>query len=388
MDPIRVLVADDEPEVLSALADVVRSDRSLLLVGTAGDASQAVELAEAHRPDVALVDVVMPNGGGTRAAEGIRAASPRTRILAFSAHGDRSSVMAMLRAGAVGYLVKGAPVAEVLDAVHRAWRGDTVLSTDVAGQVVHELAGHLRREAREVSARRDRTGRIRRLLQAGGPTMVFQPIVRIGTGETVGFEALSRFPELTPDVWFTEASEVGLREDLELSALAAALVHLPELPAPTYLSVNVSPQTMLLPEFARGLLSVPPARVVLEVTEHAAVEDYGSLEQALRGHRARGMRVAVDDAGAGFASLRHILRLAPDLIKLDLSLTRDIHRDRSRRALATALISFASEIGAEIVAEGVEARDELEALAALEVGFAQGYYLGRPGPLPPGQASG
>jgi EAL domain-containing protein (putative c-di-GMP-specific phosphodiesterase class I) len=145
---------------------------------------------------------------------------------------------------------------------------------------------------------------------------------------------------------------------------------------------------MLLPEFARGLLSVPPARVVLEVTEHAAVEDYGSLEQALRGHRARGMRVAVDDAGAGFASLRHILRLAPDLIKLDLSLTRDIHRDRSRRALATALISFASEIGAEIVAEGVEARDELEALAALEVGFAQGYYLGRPGPLPPGQASG
>lgn len=116
--------------------------------------------------------------------------------------------------------------------------------------------------------------------------------------------------------------------------------------------------------------------MVLEVTEHAAVDDYQALAEGLRDIRTAGGRLAIDDAGAGFASLRHIVRLTPEIIKLDIPLTRGIHADRIRRALASALISFASEVGAAIVAEGVETPEEVDALLALRVRYAQGYLKG------------
>src|SRR5205823_3568670 len=123
-------------------------------------------------------------------------------------------------------------------------------------------------------------------------------------------------------------------------------------------------------------------RLVIEITEHAPVEDYDALNEALRDFRASGGRLAVDDAGAGFSSLRHILRLVPDFIKLDGALTRGIDTDRTRRALGAALISFASEIGVPIIAEGVETQEEVDALRALKVSYGQGFFLGAPGPLP------
>src|SRR5207302_1055710 len=121
--------------------------------------------------------------------------------------------------------------------------------------------------------------------------------------------------------------------------------------------------------------------LVIEITEHAPVEDYDGLNEALRSFRERGGRLAVDDAGAGFSSLRHILRLVPDFIKLDGALTRGIDTDRTRRALGAALISFASEIGVPIIAEGIETQAEVDALRALEVTCGQGFFLGEPGPL-------
>jgi EAL domain-containing protein (putative c-di-GMP-specific phosphodiesterase class I) len=122
-------------------------------------------------------------------------------------------------------------------------------------------------------------------------------------------------------------------------------------------------------------------RIVLEITEHAPVEDYGDLERALAPLREGGLTVAIDDAGAGFASLRHILRLRPDIIKVDKTLTQGIEFDSSKRALARALITFARDIGAEIVAEGIETSSEQAALHALGVRYGQGYHIGRPAPL-------
>jgi len=124
-----------------------------------------------------------------------------------------------------------------------------------------------------------------------------------------------------------------------------------------------------------------PSRIVVEVTEHAPVADYDELREALSGLRERGVRLAIDDAGAGFASLRHIIRLDPDLIKLDITLTRQIETDPVRQALAVALVSFAEQIGATVVAEGVESELELEALRRAGIRHAQGFLLGRPGPL-------
>jgi EAL domain-containing protein (putative c-di-GMP-specific phosphodiesterase class I) len=160
------------------------------------------------------------------------------------------------------------------------------------------------------------------------------------------------------------------------------LAQVDDLPDGTYLAVNVSPDTAASPAFAEVCRSAPAEHLVIELTEHAPVADYPELTRALAGLRESGVRLAIDDAGAGFASLRHVLRLRPDIIKLDLALTRGIDTDPVRQALATALISFAGEVGAVIVAEGVESRWEADALRKLGVEFGQGWFVARPGPLP------
>ena len=215
-------------------------------------------------------------------------------------------------------------------------------------------------------------------------SILFQPIFDIETRRPVGVESLSRFaaaPARTPDRWFAEAAEIGLGIELELAAIRRAVLALAALPEDIYLSVNASPATILHRDFASVLDGLNAERVVLEITEHADVEDYERLLSALRPLRERGVRIAVDDAGAGYSSLRHILHIQPDLIKLDTSLTRNIALDPARKALAAALIGFARETGSQIVAEGVETGSELATLKSLGAEKAQGYFLGRPAPL-------
>jgi EAL domain-containing protein (putative c-di-GMP-specific phosphodiesterase class I) len=214
--------------------------------------------------------------------------------------------------------------------------------------------------------------------------MVFQPIVDLTRGTIVGVEALARFgtePDRTPDSWFDEAGEAGLRTDLEMLAVAAALAQLEAIPGNAYLSVNASPQTVMSPGFQTLLDGPMGGRVVVEITEHAEVEDYAALKRALDGLRLRGARVAVDDTGAGFNTLAHIHRLVPDIIKLDISLIHDIDRDPVRRSLVSSLIRYAEEIGATISAEGIETGREGATLRAMGVPFGQGWFLGEPGPL-------
>jgi EAL domain-containing protein (putative c-di-GMP-specific phosphodiesterase class I) len=151
-----------------------------------------------------------------------------------------------------------------------------------------------------------------------------------------------------------------------------------------FLSVNLSPDAVMSDRVGRTLERHRVDRIVVEITEHARVADYASLLRALEDFRSRGGRVAIDDTGAGFASFRHVVVLVPDVIKLDMSLTRSIDQDRGRRALASAMISFACEVGATIVAEGIETAGELEALRALGVRYGQGFYLAPPRMVPRG----
>ena len=174
---------------------------------------------------------------------------------------------------------------------------------------------------------------------------------------------------------------MGLEEALEDRTLRSALTHLPALPEDAYLSLNSSPPCVLDGSVLAAVEDAPLERLVLEVTEHSSIEDYSALAAALAPLRERGMRVAVDDAGAGYASFRHILKLRPDFIKLDRALTRRVDEDDSRRALAAALVTFAGETGSRIIAEGVETEAQRETLADLGVGLMQGYLFGRPGPL-------
>ncbi|PZU82291.1 MAG: diguanylate phosphodiesterase [Shinella sp.] len=229
----------------------------------------------------------------------------------------------------------------------------------------------------------DAEARILDALERDGLGMVYQPIVSLDEGEVIGFEALARFPftpSRPPNIWFAEAFEVGRGIDLELKAIRMGLEYVRRLPEGIYLALNASPATLIDPRFAELMRSQRLERVVIEVTEHASIYDYDRLAAALAPLRALGMRLAVDDAGAGYASLRHILNLKPDIIKLDAELCRDIEEDPARRALAASLVSFTRDIRCTLVAEGVETAETLEALKALGIGAAQGFHVGRPMP--------
>jgi EAL domain-containing protein (putative c-di-GMP-specific phosphodiesterase class I)/DNA-binding response OmpR family regulator len=377
-----VLVAEDDPSFRAALGEVVSGDPELRLVASAADAAEAIVLAERERPDVALIDVRMPAGGGVRATEVIRAHNADTQVIALTAHTDPSVVMEMLRAGAVGYVVKGAPMRDILAAIHGCMRGEATLPGAVARNVVTELAGRLERQRLFEAEFDRREERIRTALNGGRPIAVFQPVVRLEDGGVVGVEALARFDTgliESPLAWFEEADTVDLRVELELASVRAAMQAAAELDDDLWVSVNLSPRTALATDRLLDALGIVRLdRIVVEITEQAEVEDYDELNGVLRSLREAGVRIAVDDAGAGYASLRHILRLEPDMIKLDKSLVRGIHGDRARRALASALISFAAEIGATIVAEGIETAAELASLRHLGVTYGQGYHLARP----------
>ena len=382
---VRVLVADDEPALLDALAELLAHDPSLALIGTAADADEAVDLAQREQPDVALVDVNMPAGGGPRAAREIARSSPRTRVIALSAFEDRGTVMEMLRAGAVGYLVKGMAGEEIVDSIHRVASGRASMSADVVDGIVLELSSQLRREEIELQRFQARAAEIQRFAGGEGLTTHVQPIVELSSRRPVGYEALARFRSLPlrpPDEWFAEAAALELGMQLELAAIERALVLLPRIPEGIYLSLNCSHRTVRSPEL-RDLLAPAARRLVVEITEHEPVDDYEDLAGALQPLRDLGVRIAIDDAGAGYASLRHTLALNPDIVKVDIALTRAIDTDRARRALASALISFADEMDMTIVAEGIETEAELATLRDLGVRYGQGYHLAEPAPLLP-----
>jgi len=244
-----------------------------------------------------------------------------------------------------------------------------------------EAEGQLAEKGKQ---RDEKAKRIQSVISGDGLSIVYQPIINVAQDKVVGFESLTRFsatPLRGPDVWFNEAASVGMGAQLEMRAVELAMAALDSLPQDVYLSFNVSPEALINGDLRRVLEGMPLERLVLEITEHATIDEYSELTNALAPLRTQGLRLAVDDAGAGFASFRHILQLQPDIIKLDMSLTRDIDTDAARRALASALIRFAHETGSKIVAEGVETASELRVLRSLGVNKAQGYFLGRPAPL-------
>jgi EAL domain-containing protein (putative c-di-GMP-specific phosphodiesterase class I) len=214
---------------------------------------------------------------------------------------------------------------------------------------------------------------------------VFQPILSLASGEIVGYEGFSRFalaPRKGPDAWFADAASVGLGAELQAHAIRRILGAAIDtgLPGGTFLSVNVSPRYLTDPGVAAAIAAMDPSRLVLELTEEEAVRDYRALRRAMTPHLKRGARFAVDDAGAGFASMRHVIELRPAFVKLDAWLIRGMRSRQTVRAFMRAINSFTAEIGATLVAEGVEEPVDLAVLT--ETGFpilAQGYGIARPG---------
>ena len=275
----------------------------------------------------------------------------------------------------VGLLVLGASAATSLHA--RVHMIDELLAEaiDFAGVATGLLGLSL-----HARAERDRRrSAMAELVRDGEFDVVFQPMVELLGGDIIGYEALTRFRDgVGPEARFAEAAGLGLGADLELATLSAAIEASAAIPTGTFLSVNVTPSLVLeRRDPLCDLLRRADRPVVIELTEHDAVDDYVTLRQAIHGVEPH-VRVSIDDAGAGFASLRHVVMLEPDFVKLDRTWVTGIDSDPTRQAMVAGLSHFARTTGCDLVAEGIEEESERVTLSDLDVRFGQGYLLGRP----------
>jgi len=315
--------------------------------------------------------ICVPLHHGGRAIGALKVSAPEPHVF-----GD--SDVAALAQLATFISVTISAAADIAQASHDALAGE---GSDGLHSGTVFIADVLQAGTSAVLASRER---VQDALDRRAFTVVAQPIVELRTGEALGMEALSRFtaePVRSPDWWFAEAQQVGLGAELELATAAEALTNLPQLPEGMFISVNAGPDTVLAPRLQALLELSGPDRIVLELTEHASIEDYPLLRDRLDDVRAAGARVAVDDSGAGFSGLAHIYNLAPDVIKLDRRVTAGLDRDPVRRALAAALAAFARDTNAILLAEGIETHDQLEAARDLGVLWGQGYLFGKPSDL-------
>jgi EAL domain-containing protein (putative c-di-GMP-specific phosphodiesterase class I) len=222
------------------------------------------------------------------------------------------------------------------------------------------------------------------LRDPGAVEVVFQPVVDLRRGTVAGYEALARFagpPTAGPERWLAEAEARGVADELSARVLARALDQRRGLPPNVFLSVNVAPKDVAGPAVRATLLGAAPlGGVVIEVTEHAPIGDFAELDRLMAPFRQAGAIMAVDDAGAGYAGLTHILELRPQIVKLDRSLVSGIDRDEAKRVLVETIGNATGRLDAWLLAEGIERSEELDALVAMGVPLGQGYALGHPAP--------
>jgi EAL domain-containing protein (putative c-di-GMP-specific phosphodiesterase class I) len=237
----------------------------------------------------------------------------------------------------------------------------------------------------DLSSRMPTAAEVAQMIETRAFNVVYQPIVDIrgpgGERSTVGYEALSRFANGSPPAWFSAASKAGLRVGLELAAIRSAIAGFQSAPKSAYLTLNSSVETLCSPFLFDSLDGIGPHRVVLELPEDTVIESYERTKVHIDRLVDRGYRLAMDDLARGRIDLWYLVRLRPSIIKIDISMIRDIDVDPSKQSLVNGLKLLGDVLRAEVVAEGIEREGELEHLQQLGVQFGQGYLLGRPGPL-------
>ena len=370
-----VLIVDDNPGNVALLKSLVEGE-GLQRVKTETDPREVPRLLLECQPDLILLDLHMPHVDGHVVLRQIRqfAAGSYLPVLVLTADTTTDARDRALGAGAQDYLIKPIDTTEaalrIANLLETRQLYATLRRTEPAGDVVGGA---------EVDA--GTLTRIQGVLEHDGIVPMFQPVVDVTTMETVGFEGLSRFPDVShggPDRWFADAERVGLGVELEWFAATTMLPILDRLGDDQFLALNLSPAAIL--HISDNQLCRPSycPRVVIEITEHVPVQDYPAVHRALDDMRRQGARLAADDLGAGYAGFRHLLNLEPDIVKLDISIVSGLHQSKTQRALASALVAFAEDVGATVIGEGVEQSEELEALRTIGVPWAQGYHLGRP----------
>ena len=393
MHPIRLLIADDDLGIIGALVKLLALEPGVEIVGIANDAQEAIRLAVQHQPDVALCDINMPGGGGPIACIGIRESAPATRVIAHSMYDDRGAVMQMVRAGAIGYIVKGSARDQIVSVLDRARKGEAILSGQVASLVVTELSAHLRDQEREAEHKRQDLAAIRRLAGGEGLELRFEPIVDLVLGALAGVEALpwrssgAGVGGGALESWSATAARVGFGAELDLAVARLCLAQVHQLPPGTWVGINVAPTTLLDPTFADSLRVRSHGLVCLEVGGQT-VTDYAELRRALDGIRGPNVKVAVDGVGSSGAALRQIVELQPDLVKLDSWVMERKISGGASQALLEAITRLSAGVGAQLVVCGVQYESEMQTLRDLGVRFAQGQNVPQGMTAPLGSRSG
>lgn len=382
----RVLVVDNEA-INVALLTKLLTRVGLGNVEGITDSSKVMSRVRDFDPDIVLLDLHMPEPDGYQLLRQIKelTAGSYLPVVIITADITDEAKDRALAHGADDFLTKPFRMTETVLRVRNLVRTRSLHQT-LSRQNVH-LKSELELQAAADDDAALRAGRVSAVLEDADRQlqMVFQPIVDLASGGAEGNEALARFralPIRPPNEWFADAAEAGLDLALELVAVRQAFAQAHRLPEDTFLSINASPATLRSPAFVELIAQQATRRIVVELTEHDHIADYTPINDVVRELRRHGCRLAVDDTGAGFASLRHILKLQPEFIKLDRLLVTDIDTDPARTALASALVRFSDDTGARLIAEGIETARELATLTELGVHLGQGFHLGRPDHLP------
>jgi len=372
-----VLVVDHHAEDVAFLKNLLIRE-GLERVYTETDSRKVHRQLAKYKPDLVLLALRMPHIDGFEVLAQIRrsAAGGYLPVLVLTTDTTIIARNRALAEGAQDFLTKPVDSTEVILRIanllqtrelYAALRYLTVVQTESGGERAEVLA------------------RIQGVLDNKTLTPVFQPIQDLNTGAIVGHEALSRFPNPTlrgPDRWFADAFHVGLGVELEWLAATSALTYFDTAAPEMFLTVNMSAATVM--HLAENELCPPElwSRIVIELTEHVPVQDYAALHRALAPMLSQGTRLSADDVGSGYAGFRHLLRLRPDIIKLDISLITGINHNREQQFLTRALLTFAHDVGAQVIGEGIEEPADMYTLQDLGVPFGQGYLIGLPAPLP------
>lgn len=374
MTPITVLVAEDEPQVREVLEALIATDPRLRFVGGAEEAEAAIQLAADQRPDVALIDVRMPGGGGVRAAREIVRRSPPTKVIAVSAFEDAETILSMLHAGARFYVSKTDPTDQILEAIHRAVSDGEQPKNEIE-RIVRAFDDWMDRRGDRASLEDLRKARVREVLLPGNLHMRFEHVVDMPTGDVVGEEAVPVFAgnaNRSAVELLADAQAVDMLTRLELTFVRVALDALADVPEDRWISLSISLATAGCAELLDLLSEAPSDRIVLQLTELEPVDDRDRLDRSIDRWRASGIRIAIDDVGPGIASLRDLVRIRPDFVKLDTSVVRGIEDDLSRQRLVRALLSIAEELGSTVIAKGADTTTAVETLVRLGARLAQG----------------
>ncbi|HVV88402.1 MAG TPA: EAL domain-containing protein, partial [Kofleriaceae bacterium] len=374
----RALVVDDDDVLRRTVARVLDGEGFDCVEAPGGD--RAMEEVERQRFDVVVSDVNMPGGGGLELLRAIRRVDLDVPVVLITGAPTVEAAAAAVQFGAFRYLSKPFDLDLLVRTAHEAARA-------------HALA-RIRREAQAVTgapaALTDRASLEVRFQHALTSTwMLFQPVVHARTGQPYGVEALMRSSEPslpTPHAVLDAAASLGRLPLLGRRARALAAAGMAGAADDLLLFVNVHAVDLFDAELLDpgSPLSRMAARVVLEVTERAPLEPTAELHQRLERLRALGFRIAVDDVGAGYSGLSTFAELAPELVKIDLSLVRDIHRSPLKQRTIAALCRLCHETGTLVVGEGVETREERDTLVALGCDLLQGHLFGPPARSIPG----